>query len=585
MKFRTNSPIIFCISLFIYFNFQITAQDVPGSTTNVETLINSTLENVPIDDPSTISEQIESQSISTAISGTSMSTYVHSTNESESQFSTTLTTAKQPATNLPTLPPESTSINTSGTDSFSMWSHSPSTSIPEQTTSQITNQEFEVTTNETNSTQTDPSLLVTEIASTTLMMPTTDVENVSIFDSTPMEENATSTSIIHQMDEKTSTEFSHTSSQSLGSTESVTMSENNTEIEFNNDTSLVPESVSFKGTSPSTRNSTERFSDVDATPLQETASMSLSSSLSSVTYSSSLEPDTTTSKPQVVTKKWFMLQFMGNCTEMEHKFEDFKKQIHEKILSKAGIGDHQVTLNAINCTNSFLLNVSVSPESEAQLSQFFTNLESSTNSTNKFRISDETYLLNVVNSVGDNAYHQPPEVTLSSKHTDIEFVIYVGLGSACVFLLSLAVILVACKYCRSKPYKSFDLNDISHLSLGLEDFTLTRIPRPKSTSIYNEFGNKNQYSPIDQQGGGGNGMVHSYDTSVVPLEDAPNFKSENENETEPQIVGKSTQTSPTNHEYEEIDVKAVKSTENLHSLPKPAVAKHWGVDNASFSTP
>lgn len=282
---------------------------------------------------------------------------------------------------------------------------------------------------------------------------------------------------------------------------------------------------------------------------------------------------------------WFMLQFAGNCSLTQEEYDSFEKEVRDQLLSRTGVPEQNVSVNMYNCSKSVLVNVSVSPAYEAQLSKFFKKLDDANHS--KLHINDETYLVNVIGPAGNNALRHPTEVILSSRHTDIEFVIYVALGSACAFLLVLAVLLVTCKYCRTKPYKGFDVSDVSHLNLRLEDYTLTRIPRPKS--IYADYcrgsaRSTERYCPLDEQSANQtNGMVHAFDTSVVPLEDVPDASKNDEQSTEDN-ANKQKKSSSTN-DYEEIEGGSVKSTENLHEKKTiPIAPAPWGVDNESFAS-
>lgn len=291
------------------------------------------------------------------------------------------------------------------------------------------------------------------------------------------------------------------------------------------------------------------------------------------------------STPITTQQPWFLLQFAGNCSLDQEEFGDFEKEVRDQLLARTGVPDQNVSVNIYNCSKSVLVNVSVSVAYERQLSQFFKKLDLANDS--KFHINADTYLVTVVGPAGNNAFRQPPEVILSSRHTDIEFVIYVALGSACAFLLVLAVLLVTCKYCRTKPYKGFDVSDVSHLNLRLEDYTLTRIPRPKS--IYADYcrsssRSTDRYCPLDEQSTNQtNGMVHAFDTSVVPLEDVPVADQQTDLQ-KGNATAKQKSSSSTN-DYEDIEGNSVKSTENLHQKKTvPVAPAPWGVDNESFAT-
>lgn len=85
---------------------------------------------------------------------------------------------------------------------------------------------------------------------------------------------------------------------------------------------------------------------------------------------------------------------------------------------------------------------------------------------------------------------------------DIDVIVIIVACCICAVLLVLGVIICVKQWYRKTRAQSFDLIDTPHVNLKMEDFTLTRIPRPRA--IYNEGGTVMTHS----YSGESNGRLH-----------------------------------------------------------------------------
>ncbi|XP_067122599.1 uncharacterized protein [Centruroides vittatus] len=117
-------------------------------------------------------------------------------------------------------------------------------------------------------------------------------------------------------------------------------------------------------------------------------------------------------------------------------------------------------------------------------------------------------------------------VTVVDDVTEREVVLYVSLGVCLGIVLLLAVAITCFKCFRKRWNKPLDL-DVPHLNLRLEDYTLTRIPRPNT--VYLDYyrgpiiNDRYSSAPLGNSVDSTNperGLIQPFDTSVVPLEDA-----------------------------------------------------------------
>uniref|UniRef100_A0A6B0VDQ0 Putative lpxtg-motif cell wall anchor domain protein n=1 Tax=Ixodes ricinus TaxID=34613 RepID=A0A6B0VDQ0_IXORI len=276
--------------------------------------------------------------------------------------------------------------------------------------------------------------------------------------------------------------------------------------ELKNDTSLEsptqpPESTTPRSekTSPNTTKPPER------TITDASASNSTSREQKTAT------PTMTTPKRRVVddtddvvmkstpTVRRLMLVLRGNCSH-----DNLKTDIEHAFQNLSPIENISVT--EIQC--STLLDVNVTLKAgELELKQLLRNLSLARNllvgssSGRHFQLADFSVKEQVST---DGARSVRPRW----KPTREELIIYIAVAVLFVIVLVIAFVVCSIRCCRRQPSKTLDFLETPRLNLRLEDYTLTRIPRPHT--VYADH-----LRTPDQE----LGVVQAFDTCVVPLED------------------------------------------------------------------
>lgn len=176
-----------------------------------------------------------------------------------------------------------------------------------------------------------------------------------------------------------------------------------------------------------------------------------------------------------------------------------------------------VSVTEIHCSTLLDVNVTLSA-GELQLKQLLRNLSLARNlpvgddasAAHRFVLTDFSVREDVAN---DGATSVRPRWV----PTDEELIIYIAVGVLFGIVLIIACVVCTIKCCRRQPTKTLDFLETPHLNLRLEDYTLTRIPRPHT--IYADH----LRTPTSENGPmphfGGPGLVQPFDTCIVPLED------------------------------------------------------------------
>lgn len=199
------------------------------------------------------------------------------------------------------------------------------------------------------------------------------------------------------------------------------------------------------------------------------------------------------------TVRRLMLVLRGNCshdnlkTDIEHAFQN---------LSPV----ENISVTEIQC--STLLDVNVTLKAgELELKQLLRNLSLARNllvnssSGRHFQLADFSVKEQVST---DGARSVRPRW----KPTREELIIYIAVAVLFVIVLVIAFVVCSIRCCRRQPSKTLDFLETPRLNLRLEDYTLTRIPRPHT--VYADH-----LRTPDQE----LGVVQAFDTCVVPLED------------------------------------------------------------------
>ncbi|XP_064481767.1 uncharacterized protein LOC135394757 isoform X2 [Ornithodoros turicata] len=207
-----------------------------------------------------------------------------------------------------------------------------------------------------------------------------------------------------------------------------------------------------------------------------------------------------------------MLVLRGNCSK-ENLMGDLEQAF--KKLSPV----ENISVTEIHCSTILDVNVTLSA-GELQLKQLLRNLSLTRNlpvgedgsAAHRFVLTDFSVREDVPS---DGATSVRPRWV----PTDEELIIYIAVGVLFGIVLVIAFVVCTIKCCRRQPTKTLDFLETPHLNLRLEDYSLTRIPRPHT--IYADH----LRTPTSENGPtphfGGPGLVQPFDTCIVPLEDAP----------------------------------------------------------------
>ncbi|CAN8012647.1 unnamed protein product [Ixodes pacificus] len=276
--------------------------------------------------------------------------------------------------------------------------------------------------------------------------------------------------------------------------------------ELKNDTSLESSTHPFE----STTSRSEKTSPTTTKPPERTIT-DASASNSTSREQKTATPTMTTPKRRVVddvddvvmkstpTVRRLMLVLRGNCSH-----DNLKTDIEHVFQNLSPIENISVT--DIQC--STLLDVNVTLKAgELELKQLLRNLSLARNllvnssSGRHFQLADFSVKEQVST---DGARSVRPRW----KPTREELIIYIAVAVLFVIVLVIAFVVCSIRCCRRQPSKTLDFLETPRLNLRLEDYTLTRIPRPHT--VYADH-----LRTPDQE----LGVVQAFDTCVVPLED------------------------------------------------------------------
>uniref|UniRef100_V5H7U7 Putative lpxtg-motif cell wall anchor domain protein n=1 Tax=Ixodes ricinus TaxID=34613 RepID=V5H7U7_IXORI len=276
--------------------------------------------------------------------------------------------------------------------------------------------------------------------------------------------------------------------------------------ELKNDTSVESSTQPSESTTPRS----EKTSPNTTKPPERTIT-DASASNSTSREQKTATPTMTTPKRRVVddvddvvmkstpTVRRLMLVLRGNCSH-----DNLKTDIEHAFQNLSPIENISVT--EIQC--STLLDVNVTLKAgELELKQLLRNLSLARNllvgssSGRHFQLADFSVREQVST---DGARSVRPRW----KPTREELIIYIAVAVLFVIVLVIAFVVCSIRCCRRQPSKTLDFLETPRLNLRLEDYTLTRIPRPHT--VYADH-----LRTPDQE----LGVVQAFDTCVVPLED------------------------------------------------------------------
>lgn len=262
------------------------------------------------------------------------------------------------------------------------------------------------------------------------------------------------------------------------------------------------------------------------------------------TGTSPIWESTTTLETDEVTvfTSWFVLILDGNCSLRGDDLNNLQDIVSTALALRLQTNRKNLHIQNTSCSSPDQMHINVTITGSCNnLSALlmFSLLHSDNQSSSPLvRIEHHDYYVDKIQTAeGYLLKVEPDTIPVDMKHSDVELIVYIAVGSACAFFVVLIVGLLMYKYCDAcrdsshKPDYFIDYQrDTSHNShvqnMHLEDYTLTRIPRPKLAYVDYYRGmpsnnNSKRYSPLDEKSGvtSPNGMVQPFDTSVVPLED------------------------------------------------------------------
>lgn len=199
------------------------------------------------------------------------------------------------------------------------------------------------------------------------------------------------------------------------------------------------------------------------------------------------------------TQRRLLLVLRGNCSH-----DSLKSDVEGAFRNLTSAAEN-ISVTDIRCTT--LLDVNVTFKAgELQLKQLLRNL--SLAGTLQLGSNDRHFLLTDFSVKEQVSTDGARTVRSRWVPTREELIIYVAVAVLFGIVLIIACVVCSIRCCRRQPSKTLDFLDTPRLNLRLEDYTLTRIPRPHT--VYADH-----LRTPDQE----LGVVQAFDTCVVPLED------------------------------------------------------------------
>lgn len=258
-------------------------------------------------------------------------------------------------------------------------------------------------------------------------------------------------------------------------------------------TTVVPTSTVLEDLQPNATSRSEQPStDKVETTTVPTTSLPTRRRLPDVT-----EEDVVMKSPP--TQRRLLLVLRGNCSH-----DNLKSDVEGAFRNLSSPAEN-ISVTDIRCTTLLDVNVTLKA-GELQLKQLLRNL--SLAGTLQLGESGKQFLLTDFSVKEQVATDGARTVRSRWVPTREELIIYVAVAVLFGIVLIIACVVCSIRCCRRQPSKTLDFLDTPRLDLRLEDYTLTRIPRPHT--LYADH-----LRTPDQE----LGVVQAFDTCVVPLED------------------------------------------------------------------
>uniref|UniRef100_A0A023G621 Putative salivary gland secretion 1 n=1 Tax=Amblyomma triste TaxID=251400 RepID=A0A023G621_AMBTT len=199
------------------------------------------------------------------------------------------------------------------------------------------------------------------------------------------------------------------------------------------------------------------------------------------------------------TQRRLLLVLRGNCSH-----ENLKNDVEGAFRNISSAAEN-ISVTDIRCTTLLDVNVTLKA-GEMQLKQLLRNL--SLAGTLQLGDAGRQFLLTDFSVKEQVSTDGARTVRSRWVPTREELIIYVAVAVLFGIVLIIACVVCSIRCCRRQPSKTLDFLDTPRLNMRLEDYTLTRIPRPHT--VYADH-----LRTPDQE----LGVVQAFDTCVVPLED------------------------------------------------------------------
>lgn len=198
------------------------------------------------------------------------------------------------------------------------------------------------------------------------------------------------------------------------------------------------------------------------------------------------------------TQRRLLLVLRGNCSH-----DSLKSDVEGAFRNLTSAAEN-ISVTDIRCTTLLDVNVTLKA-GELQLKQLLRNLSLA----GTLQLGGDRHFLLTDFSVKEQVSTDGARTVRSRwVPTREELIIYVAVAVLFGIVLIIACVVCSIRCCRRQPSKTLDFLDTPRLNLRLEDYTLTRIPRPHT--VYADH-----LRTPDQE----LGVVQAFDTCVVPLED------------------------------------------------------------------
>ncbi|XP_054706782.1 uncharacterized protein LOC129216593 [Uloborus diversus] len=253
-----------------------------------------------------------------------------------------------------------------------------------------------------------------------------------------------------------------------------------------------------------------------------------SNSLNTLTFNNEVRSTNSSSVPaDPEHKKLLMIVLRAeDCSRFSKA--DFEK-ILEKLMVKLGFGDVVPEISNAKCYAH--LNINVTVGAGAPTLRFLPNIDGKNNIT--VDILNRTFRVVKLEKVDLKLEKTKPSNSSSAIINAVpyaEAVAYTCVGVMFGLFLCILIIMFWMKICfpMDGAKKRFGIQKSNHVRLRPEDYTLTPIPRP--TSLYVDYYRGSAAADIYSTTSAGSvasttptveqGVIHPFDTSIVPLEDS-----------------------------------------------------------------